>query len=83
MIFPAVLEAGSVLGIIVAVFVLVFTLAKTVRQVRQASTLRLKTTLSTILLRDGETLFSYSEIVTKTENQGSMFFLSDFTFNLY
>lgn len=44
----------SIVSIISAASVLIVTLAKTIRQVREASLLGIKTVLSQILLRDGK-----------------------------
>ena len=46
--------AATILIILLNIFVLAVTVAKTAHQVRQASLLGLETTLSQILLRDGK-----------------------------
>lgn len=56
---PTVIAVASIISIISASFALGITLVKTARQVRQASMLGLKTTLSEVLLRDGTTLGYY------------------------
>ena len=53
MLLLLVMTAGGVCGIASAAIALLITLLSTARQVRQAASLRLATTMSGILLRDG------------------------------
>lgn len=71
----AVTIATSVLGIVSEAFVLAITLLRTAQQVRQASILGFGTTLSKILLRDGEFSSLTAAHSVDEAGPGSLFFL--------
>ena len=78
----SVLNAGAAYGIASAAIALLVTLFKTARQVQQAASLRLATTLSTVLLRDGTFMMFVDRASTdRSMSLGSMFFLSVFPLN--
>ena len=68
---------GAICGIVSAAIVLIITLYKTGRQVQQATLLRLATTLSEVLLRDGTFVnLTDQNAANVSTSSGSLFFLS-------
>ena len=72
----SVATVSNICGIGSAAIALVVTLIKTVRQVQQATSLRLTTTVSEVLLRDGEFIQIDNRNAAHTpRGSGSLFFL--------
>ena len=67
--------AAAIIGIVLNGLAFVITAAKTATQAQRASSIGLGTTLSQILLRDGEQIIVAIFVAVITSSSGSMFFL--------